>query len=49
MLLVIDVSHHTESRSCAWNPEGSKWNPVNTKLLTSGEDYAVWGDGGRWW
>jgi len=34
--------------SGAWSPEGSKRNPANTKLLSSGEDYAVWGDGGMW-
>ena len=27
----------------AWRPSGSKWQPIESCLLTSGNDYAVWG------
>jgi alpha-amylase len=29
----------------SWQPSGSKWNPTSS-LLTSGQDYAIWGDKG---
>lgn len=32
----------------AWQPSGSKWQP-GSDLLTSGNDYAVWGDRGWFW
>lgn len=28
----------------AWQPSGSKWQPMGNRLLTSGNDYAVWGE-----
>jgi alpha-amylase len=30
----------------SWSPKGSKWDPVGD-LLTSGNDYAVWGEDGE--
>jgi alpha-amylase len=32
-----------------WQPWGSKWDDPIRQLLRSGEDFAVWGDGGRFW
>lgn len=32
----------------AWQPSGSKWQS-ETNLLTSGHDYAVWGERGKFW
>ena len=32
----------------AWQPSGSKWQP-GSNLITSGNDYAVWGEKGRFW
>jgi alpha-amylase len=31
-----------------WSPSGDKWAPV-ADLLTSGNDYAVWGEHGKLW
>ncbi len=31
----------------SWSPSGDKWDPTGD-LLTSGNDYAVWGEYGRW-
>jgi len=28
----------------AWQPSGSKWQPIGDLLLASGNDYAVWGE-----
>lgn len=27
-----------------WSPSGSQWNPLEDRLLISGQDFAVWGD-----
>ncbi len=32
----------------SWQPSGSKWQP-GRHLLTSGHDYAVWGERGKFW
>jgi alpha-amylase len=32
----------------SWAPSGDKWDPVGD-LLTSGNDYAVWGEHGKLW
>jgi alpha-amylase len=34
--------------SGSWQPEGSKWQP-GSDLITSGHDYAVWGERGKFW
>ncbi|MEL6439332.1 MAG: alpha-amylase C-terminal beta-sheet domain-containing protein [Cyanobacteria bacterium J06621_8] len=28
----------------SWSPSGSQWNPLQDRLLISGQDFAVWGD-----
>jgi alpha-amylase len=33
----------------SWQPWGNKWNEPMRQLLRSGEDFAVWGDRGRFW
>lgn len=32
----------------AWQPSGDKWQPQRD-LITSGDDYAVWGERGKFW
>ena len=32
----------------SWQPSGSKWQP-GRDLITSGHDYAVWGERGKFW
>ena len=32
----------------SWQPSGSKWQP-GMDLITSGQDYAVWGERGKFW
>ncbi len=32
----------------SWQPSGSKWDP-GKDLITSGTDYAVWGEKGKFW
>ncbi len=32
----------------SWQPSGSKWQP-GMDLITSGQDYAVWGQRGKFW
>ncbi len=32
----------------AWQPSGNKWQP-GMDLITSGQDYAVWGERGKFW
>ena len=32
----------------SWQPSGSKWQP-GRDLITSGNDYAVWGERGKFW
>ncbi len=32
----------------AWQPSGNKWQPARD-LIMSGEDYAIWGERGKFW
>ena len=32
----------------SWQPSGSKWQP-GIDLIISGQDYAVWGERGKFW
>lgn len=32
----------------SWQPNGSKWQPAND-LIASGQDYAIWGERGKFW
>ncbi len=32
----------------SWSPSGAKWDTIGD-LLNSGNDYAIWGEHGKWW